>query len=331
MPKVSVIVPIFRAEKYIERCATSLFQQTMDDIEFIFIDDCSPDSSMTIINSLLQYFPKRKEQIIIKRLSQNFGIANARRLGIELATGHYISFCDSDDWLESSAFETMYSIAEKQGTDVVVSDAYLASNKGGKKWIRRKEDYSSGTNAIKNMIRNGIWPCWGMICKRSIFIDNVFQYPQFDFGEDLVIMTQIYSYAHSMFHIQKPLYNYFENPTSVTRTMDIESCIKRVNHMKSNIDHILQMHDSKMIQPLGKNSIIALKVYGKTYAGPICHTREGRRIWNNLYPEIEKQNILLNPEIPLYHKFYYLCVRLNLVMVLRPIIHTIRRIVHRYY
>ena len=95
MPKVSVIIPIYGVEKYIERCVRSLFEQTLDDIEYLFIDDCSPDGSVRIIMRILDEYPNRKEQVIIHRMEQNSGQAKVREWGMKNATGDYVIHCDS--------------------------------------------------------------------------------------------------------------------------------------------------------------------------------------------------------------------------------------------
>lgn len=105
MSKVSVIVPIYGVEKYIERCARSLFEQTLDDIEYIFVDDCSPDKSIEILNAVIADYPQKIPYIKIIQHKKNKGLPLARRSGWKAATGEYIANCDSDDWVDSALFE----------------------------------------------------------------------------------------------------------------------------------------------------------------------------------------------------------------------------------
>ena len=97
MPKVSVVIPVYNVEQYIERCLYTLFGQTMDDIEYIFVDDSSTDSSVKIINKSLELYPYRKVLTKILRHSSNLGVGAARTTGIKAATGDYIIHCDPDD------------------------------------------------------------------------------------------------------------------------------------------------------------------------------------------------------------------------------------------
>lgn len=118
-PKVSVIIPIYNVEKYIDRCARSLFEQTLEDIEYIFIDDCTPDKSVDILESVLKEYPHRIPQTQIIRLPKNIGAANVRKKGILLATGEYVIQCDSDDWVEKDMYELMYNKALSEDLDMI--------------------------------------------------------------------------------------------------------------------------------------------------------------------------------------------------------------------
>ena len=97
MPKVSVIVPVYNAEKYIERCVRSLYNQTLDDIEYIFVDDCTPDNSMEVLQKVMDEYPKRKLHTKIIIHTTNTGQSGSRKDGILAATGDYIIHCDADD------------------------------------------------------------------------------------------------------------------------------------------------------------------------------------------------------------------------------------------
>lgn len=112
--KVSVIIPIYNVAAYIARCVRSLLGQTLDDVEFIFVDDCSSDDSIFILEAVIKEFPKRAETIKLIRHSQNMGLPAARNSGLEMAEGEYIFHCDSDDWLESTALENLYYVAQQK-------------------------------------------------------------------------------------------------------------------------------------------------------------------------------------------------------------------------
>lgn len=128
MPKVSVIIPVYNAEKYIERCARSLFEQTLDDIEYIFVNDCTPDKSIEVLCKILEKYPNRQNQVKIINHSVNTGQSGARRDGMKTATGDYIIHCDADDWVELDMYEKLYNKAIETQSEIVCCDMAVEFN-----------------------------------------------------------------------------------------------------------------------------------------------------------------------------------------------------------
>lgn len=118
MKKVSVIVPVYNVEKYLRKCLDSLINQTLKNIEIIVVNDGSPDNSQDIIDEYVEKFPK----IVKSFIKENGGQGSARNLGLNYATGEYISFVDSDDWFDLNALEEMYNLAHQNGSDIVICD-----------------------------------------------------------------------------------------------------------------------------------------------------------------------------------------------------------------
>ena len=121
-PSVSVIIPVYKTEEYIEKCADSLFKQTLDNIEYIFIDDNSPDRSIDLLTNVLECFPKRKGQVRIIRHTANTGVSYVRNEGLYIANGEYIIYCDSDDYVDIEMYEKLYSKAKENNADIVGCD-----------------------------------------------------------------------------------------------------------------------------------------------------------------------------------------------------------------
>ena len=138
-PKVSVIVPIYGVENYIERCARSLFSQTFKSVEFIFVNDCTKDGSMDVLSDVRKEYPEADIKVI--NLERNMGLPQARRAGVEQATGDYILHVDSDDWIEPDMLEILYERAVDTGADMVCCD-----------WAEEYEDhdevFSQGGGAV---------------------------------------------------------------------------------------------------------------------------------------------------------------------------------------
>ncbi len=124
--KVSVIIPIYGVEKYIEKCARSLFDQTLkSNVEFIFVNDCTKDDSINILNNVISEYPSRKDQIIVINHDTNKGLATARKTGLSYSSGTYIVNVDSDDYFESDMLESMYNKAEENNAEIVVADYFI--------------------------------------------------------------------------------------------------------------------------------------------------------------------------------------------------------------
>lgn len=122
MAKVSIIVPVYGVEDYIEHCVRSLLEQTLDDMEFIFVDDHSPDSSMDIARRLIEGHPREK-QFVFVQTPQNGGAGPARNYGLTFATGEYVGFVDSDDWVSSDAYRHLYEAAKSADVDICYGHA----------------------------------------------------------------------------------------------------------------------------------------------------------------------------------------------------------------
>lgn len=213
MPKISVIVPVFGVEKFIDRCAQSLFSQTLDDIEYIFVDDCTPDKSMEMLESVIRKYRLRfaedKKVVRIEKMSANSGLPAVRRYGIQLATGEYIIHCDSDDWVDTDLYEKMYNEAIHSGADVVVCpirDEY--------------KNYSSTrqtpllppkcSEVVENWYKNSVGMfCWNKLVKRSIYTENnLLPYEGVNMWEDNGLMLRVFYYAKGLSQIDGSVYHY---------------------------------------------------------------------------------------------------------------------------
>ena len=167
MPKISIIIPVYKVEKYIERCARSLFEQTLDDIEYLFIDDCSPDKSIEELKDILDEYPHRKSQTIIHRMERNKGQAAVRYWGVKNATGDYLIHCDSDDWVELDMYQQMYNKAIEEDADVVVCDYVVTNGTSVIKTINACHAKSPGQLIENCLFQRDPWPLWNKLFKRK--------------------------------------------------------------------------------------------------------------------------------------------------------------------
>lgn len=120
--KVSVIIPVYKAEKYIQKCCETLFQQTLEEVEYIFVNDCTPDNSIERIREVLNNYQGCGDRVTIITHEKNLGVSQSRQDGVDHAVGDYIIHCDPDDWVESDMYELMYEKARTTNADVVICD-----------------------------------------------------------------------------------------------------------------------------------------------------------------------------------------------------------------
>lgn len=209
MPKVSVIVPVYNVEKYIERCAECLFNQTLDDIEYLFIDDCSPDRSIEILREVAKRYPDKEEYIRIVKMPTNSRLAAVRRHGVQLATGDYVVHCDSDDWVDLDYYEKMYREAVRSDADVVfapIMDEYVGSS------VLRKMPSlpNTGKTLVSNWYRTNVGMfAWNKLVRRTIYTENgILPFDGVNMWEDNGLMLRVLYHAGKISSITGPAYHY---------------------------------------------------------------------------------------------------------------------------
>lgn len=208
MLQISVIIPIYNVEKYIVRCVHSLMKQTMkEDIEFIFVNDCTPDSSMKLLHSTLLHYPERTSQILIINNERNLGIAETRKVGVRNASGLYLGWCDPDDWVELNMFEKMWECSSLGKKDIVVCDCFEENNE-----TTVTSFIPAGTphDVLANSWRHRYMP-YGLVFqlfRRSLILDSIEYLVPTNQGEDTYLMRYAYFYARSISFVSKPLYHY---------------------------------------------------------------------------------------------------------------------------
>ena len=171
-PKISIIVPVYNVEKYIERCVRTLFTNTIAlQCEFIFIDDCSPDDSINILKYILNRHSELANNVKILLSKSNRGSAAARNLGLYAATGKYVICVDSDDWVEPDYLEKLYLEAESTEADIVGCD-YFRDYVDHVEKCKTILDHNPKQVLIK--IISGEIPAflWIKLFKRSLFLEN---------------------------------------------------------------------------------------------------------------------------------------------------------------
>lgn len=208
IPKVSIIIPIYNVERYIEKCTRSLLEQTLKEgIEFIFVNDCTSDKSMDLLNDVIKEYPERNRQIKIIDHRINKGIATVRNIGLENATGEYIGWVDSDDWIEKNMFETLYSAAKENDADMVWCDYYLNAQTESVISQNFPEQSQVLFDAITKGIVMGI--LWNKLIRRNLFVNYRIKFLDgMNMAEDLNVLVKILRVLSKIIYIPQPLYHY---------------------------------------------------------------------------------------------------------------------------
>ena len=208
LPKVTIIVPIYKVETFIERSARSVLGQTYDNLELLFIDDCSPDNSISVLLGLLQEYPNRKSQVRIIRNEKNLGISAVRNLAIENSNGDFVSFVDADDWVEFNLVEVLVKKQLESNADIVSSNTFCHNKNGD---ISVGDTYSSlQGDSLKNIIMHkAAFNLWGRLIRLSLYRVNGIQCKDgVNQGEDLQTFPKLAFYAQKHVCVNIPLYHY---------------------------------------------------------------------------------------------------------------------------
>lgn len=288
--KVSVVVPIYGAEKYIERCVKSLFEQTLKEIEYVFVNDCTQDKSIEILKQIIKDYPERQGSISIINLTRNEGSAIARATGLKNCHGKYIIQCDSDDWVEHNAYELMYDKAEENATDVVICDFFTTDGKNKK--IYPATHPAERLQWISDMLyMKTSWSLWNKLFKANLFSYKI-SFPQYSMGEDCALVLQLAYYCNNITYIRQPLYHYYTNPDSIVNKKSEEIQYKRFCEAMNNCQIVKQFYKKKAEWAKLSKSFNFTLYFTKTMLLPIIGNHQYKRIWKSTYKGIEKKIIL---------------------------------------
>ena len=294
-PKVSVIVPIYKAEKYIERCCASLFGQTLDCIEYIFVDDNSPDKSVSLIQKILANYPNRKDYVKIITNETNRGVAYSRQKGLEVTTGEFVVHCDSADWVDTDAYERVYNCAIQENADVVRFGYVIEYSNGNNESVKYhpKEYY---LKLLTFNIAPKIGSVWGGLVRRKLLEQYSIKFPQnTNWGEDFCVSISSLLVSKKTICLPECYYHYWQNVDSITHTITKGKCLELVNIGK-NVEDFL-----KSIGLFSKYEfqLNYLKFQSKAI---LLRDKQVRNVnlWKNIYPECNKDVMRYN--YPLYFR-----------------------------
>lgn len=282
--KVSILVPIYNVELFIERCTLSLFDQTMSqDIEYVFVNDCSTDRSVKLLNEIIERYPKLKKNIKIISHLKNKGLACARETALMNATGKYLLTVDSDDWIELDMVENLYRATNNSTIDVVSCDYYIEYRKKNRIIVQ-----NVGTTPLDCLHNIFLGNAHGGTCfrliKRSIYIENNIHYFEgINMLEDISVLHKVLLNAKTIKHINNPYYHYFQGNTTSYSTKLSHNSKKNMISLVPIIEEQLKLYNcEKKVW----NSFCVFKLRIKSLLIENSTSINEIRSYNNLYNEI---------------------------------------------
>ena len=232
MPKVSVIVPIYNVEKYLEKCINSLLSQTLEDIQIILVNDGSKDNSGNIAK---EYEKNNKDRVIYVE-KENGGLSDARNYGLKYATGDFIAFLDSDDYIEKNAYEKMYNKAIEENADYVECDfIWEFPNK-----IRVDKQYPYKNK--KEMLSFVRVVAWNKLIKRQLIIDNNLEFPKGLRYEDVEFTYKLIPFINKFAYVDKPFIHYVQRKGSIANVQN-----ERTAEIFTVLDNVIEFYKKNNI------------------------------------------------------------------------------------
>lgn len=281
IPKVTVITPVYKAEKDIERCCRALFGQTLDNIEYVFVDDCSPDNSVDIIMQTLEDYPERKPFVKVLHQEKNSGVSACRQLGLQNATGDFVIHCDSDDWPDVDMYQTLLDAAKREEAEVVCCD-YMVECEGSSKAIRFPDKYvarpSLGTDPIEGAV-------WNKLISRNL-IDRCGAefYHGINLGEDFGFVTPCRVMSKKNAVVHRAMYHYNQmNQNSLTHNYSKPYLMQVIDLAKRTEAYFIKHGLEKEYEW----ELCNMKFVAKMYYLVFSDVRD-IPFWRSLFPECHK-------------------------------------------
>ncbi|MFI3266776.1 MAG: glycosyltransferase [Rikenellaceae bacterium] len=315
--KVSVIIPVYGVEKYIEKCARSLFEQTLEHIEYIFVDDCTVDNSIAILNAVLEQYPLRKPHVKIIKHKQNLGAAVARKNGIMAARGEYITHCDGDDWVDKDMYRAMYEQAKLEGLDLLTCGNFFIDKDGAS--TVTSSNAGSDKDKMLADIFGGRCRCSIALrlVKRSIFLDNDFIYPSYHMWEDLVLTSQIIYFSKKIGVAETPYYHYVYNPDSICNMDSDELCIKRYEGSKNNVALLISFLKSVCLYQNYEKPLAVSKLRVRYFLYPLLKKdNKYLKLWRQTYSELNYRFLLKESRLDFKNKLRFIITMLGLYSII---------------
>lgn len=232
MSKVSVIVPFYNVEGYIEKCLETLVNQTLKDIEIILVNDGSQDRSIEIVKKFIKEYPEK----IVYVEKENGGLSDARNYGLKYAKGEFVAFLDSDDYVEIDMYENMYKLAKEEKSDMVECDFYWEYPD------KKKIDQAKMYDNKKEMLEKIRVVAWNKLIKREILEKTNIRFPKGYRYEDVEFTYKIIPYIEKVSFCKQPMVHYIQRDGSISNSQN-----ERNKEIFDVLEHVIEFYKEKNI------------------------------------------------------------------------------------
>lgn len=242
--KVTIVTLTYNVEKYFERCLKSIFEQDFDNIEFLIVNNCSTDNSMKVLEETLKQYPNRKSQVVIQNNERNMGYCYSMNKGFEMATGDYVTFVDSDDWLEPGSISKCVAIMEDKNYDILQFENYV--DRYARRIHRKNHVKDNPTNLdcinamlISPEIMEGTF--WTKFYKTEFVKKSGLKLPpDSPPWSDMCFNVRLFALTNNFGILREPLYHYCENENQTVKSWmkNHDASRLRVKQESSNLRQV---------------------------------------------------------------------------------------------
>ena len=232
--KVSVLIPVYGVEKYVGQCSKTLFGQTYDDIEYVFVDDCTPDNSVAVIRQVLSEYPHREQQVHIIRHDHNRGLGAARKTALEAATGDFVLNVDSDDHLPLDAVEKLVACQQQTGADIV-SGNYSSHYEDHTIVFHREQHLNKDVSLKLMLIQHTLLPhIWARLIRKTVYTEHgIDSVEGINMAEDMALTPRLIHAAQRVAYVDDSIYFYRDDSSASTFANHL-STKHVVSYLKAN-------------------------------------------------------------------------------------------------
>lgn len=319
---ISIIIPVYNVESYLERCINSILNQTYKKFEAIFINDGSTDNSLDILK---KYQEKDKRIIIINK--DNAGTGAARNDGLNKARGEFISFLDSDDWYDEEYLEELYKNLKDSNSDIAMCNLKVVydnkeKNHNTNVYSFKKVDLEKEPEKILGILAMPV--LWNKLYKRELILKYSIKFPNYSFSEDVEFLYKLFLHVKVVSKVEKNLYNYYQRLDSATKKIKLDT-IEQVRKVLINIESYINKNFPKKKSIFNLYKIQFLYSVSITFLSRIDGDLQLKRKINlqnkELLKDIKIIEISRNKKILIY----YLVIKLNKILLFFWLINKLKR------